>query len=177
MSAYGAIVRAAPGPVPSTTWLVNSKLATAPKYLTIHNLTLETAQKFPGLVEYLCRVFADELARGQTYPQEVISAEEYTLDQFSAYYFAADVLVAVLGLPAHDGDADPLDLADGKEVAIGFGDAVAGRSWEDCIAGCYYVSTLFFRLDCSNGAASLRTRALAPTTLVEAIANDADHER
>ncbi|KAI0753099.1 hypothetical protein C8Q80DRAFT_1096395 [Daedaleopsis nitida] len=139
MSAYGAINRSHSLSLPSTTWHLRSKRLDAPKYLTIHHLTLKTATESAGLVDYLHRVFADELERGQTYPQEILAGEEYSKAQFEAYYFAADVLVAVLGLPSQDGVADPLFEDDGSQVPIGFVEAVNGRSWEDCIAGCYYV--------------------------------------
>ena len=140
MSAYGAINRGSAALLPSTTWQLKSKRASAPKYLTIHHITLESSKQFPGLVDYLHRVFADELERGQTYPQEILPGGAYSRDQFDAYYFAADVLVAVLGQPAEDGRADPLDGEDGSPITTGFADAVGGRSWEECIAGCYYVS-------------------------------------
>ena len=66
MSAYGAIKRSNSGPPPSTTWRLKSKRPDSPRYLTVHHVTLETAEQFPGLVDYLHRVFADELDRGQT---------------------------------------------------------------------------------------------------------------
>ena len=93
-----------------------------------------------GLLEYLHKCFSDELERGMTYPQEILPGGAYSRDQFDAYYFAADVLVAVLGHTAQDGRADPLDGEDGSPITTGFADAVGGRSWEECIAGCYYVS-------------------------------------
>ncbi|RDX49289.1 hypothetical protein OH76DRAFT_1403862 [Lentinus brumalis] len=139
MSAYGAIKRDNIAPPSSTTWRLQSKRQDSPKYLTVHHVTLEIAKQYPGLVDYLHRVFADELERGQTYPQEILAGEVYSRDQFDAYYFAADVLVAVLGLPAQRGVADPLDAEDGSQVSIGFVEAIGGRTWEECIAGCYYV--------------------------------------
>ena len=144
MSAYGAIKRSNSGPPPSTTWRLKSKRPDSPKSLTVHHVTLETAKQYPGLVDYLHRVFADELERGQTYPQEILPGEVYTREQFDAYYFAADVLVAVTALPAQDGAADPLDAEDGSQVTVGFGEVIGGRAWEECIAGCYYVSSLPF---------------------------------
>ncbi|KAI0332981.1 hypothetical protein GY45DRAFT_1320246 [Cubamyces sp. BRFM 1775] len=139
MSAYGAITSRSSSPLSSTTWQLSSKRPDAPKYLTIHHLTLDKAKEFPGLVDYLHRVFAEELERGQTYPQEILPGESYTRSQFDAYYFAADVLVAVLGLPSPEGVADPLDALDGTQIQVGFAEAVGGRTWEECIAGCYYV--------------------------------------
>ncbi|OJT06608.1 hypothetical protein TRAPUB_2535 [Trametes pubescens] len=139
MSAYGAISSRATSSLPSTTWKLVSKRANAPTHLTLHHVTLETAQTLPGLVDYLHRTFADELADGRTYPQEILPGESYTREQFDAYYFAADVLVAVLGQPASEGAAD---APDGSIVSIGFAEAVSGRAWEECLAGCYYVSAL-----------------------------------
>ncbi|CDO69605.1 hypothetical protein BN946_scf184875.g8 [Trametes cinnabarina] len=141
MSAYGAInASRSSSSLPSTTWQLASKRPDAPKYLTVHHLTLDRADKFPGLVDYLHRVFADELEGGRTYPQEIIPGQPYTRAEFDAYYFAGDVLVAVLGLPTPEGVADPLNAPDGTRVSIGFAEAVGGRTWEECIAGCYYVS-------------------------------------
>ncbi|OSD00200.1 hypothetical protein PYCCODRAFT_1371683 [Trametes coccinea BRFM310] len=139
MSAYGAINPRSSSLLPSTTWQLVSKRRDTPKYLTLHHITLDRAEQFPGLVDYLHGVFADELAAGRTYPQEILPGQPYTRAQFDAYYFAADVLVAVLGLPAPEGAADPLNAPDGTQIPIGFAEAVAGRTWEDCIAGCYYV--------------------------------------
>ncbi|KAI0653496.1 hypothetical protein C8Q70DRAFT_600079 [Cubamyces menziesii] len=139
MSAYGAITSRSSSSLSSTTWQLSSKRPNAPKYLTVHHLTLDRAEKFPGLVDYLHHVFADELERGQTYPQEILPGQTYTRSQFDAYYFAADVLVAVLGSQSPDGVADSLDAPDGTQIQVGFEEAVSGRTWEECIAGCYYV--------------------------------------
>ncbi|KAI0368955.1 hypothetical protein BV20DRAFT_968427 [Pilatotrama ljubarskyi] len=141
MSAYGAITTRTSSafPLPSTTWQLASKRLGAPKHLSLHPITLETAEKFPGLLDYLHRVFADELERGQTYPQEILPGETYTRAQFDAYWFAADVIIAVTELPTPDGTADPLDAPDGSQIQLGFAEAVGGRAWEESIAGCYYV--------------------------------------
>ncbi|EIW54465.1 uncharacterized protein TRAVEDRAFT_98608, partial [Trametes versicolor FP-101664 SS1] len=136
MSAYGAISSRSTSSLPSTTWKLASKRSGAPKHLTLHHVTLETARALPGLVDYLHRTFADELAGGRTYPQEILPGEVYTREQFDAYYFAADVLVAVLGQPTFESAAD---APDGSIVSIGFAEAVSGRAWEECLAGCYYV--------------------------------------
>lgn len=137
MSAYGAILGASrKADLPTTRWQLNptSKSTPAPNtYLTIHHLTLATACAIPSLVEYLHKTFADELERGLTYPQEVLPGESYTLEAFQAYYFAADVLVAVTGVGA-DGA-----VTDGEELQLGIGEAIKGRTLEECIAGCYYV--------------------------------------
>ncbi|KAI0645242.1 hypothetical protein C8Q79DRAFT_760461 [Trametes meyenii] len=139
MSAYGAINSPSSSALPSTTWQLVLKRPDTPKYLTLHHLTLEAADKYPGLVDYLHGVFAAELERGLTYPQEILPGKPYTRAQFDGYFFAADALVAVLGQPSADGAADPLDGPDSSTVQIGFAEAVGGRTWEECIAGCYYV--------------------------------------
>ena len=138
MSAYGAIAaRKDSSPLPSTAWYLKSKRPDTPPSLTVHHLTLARAEAFPGLVDYIHKTFADELERGQTYPQEILPGEEYTRALFEAYYFAGDVLIAVLGR-----EGDP-PQQDGVEVPVGFAEAVDGRDWEECIAGCYYVSTVY----------------------------------
>ena len=163
MSAYGATNTPANTIfLPSTTWHLKSKRPDTPSSLTIHHLTLATAEALPGLVDYIHKTFADELERGQTYPQEILAGEEYTRALFDAYYFAKDVLVAVLG---KEGDAPQQD---GAAFQAGFADAVGGRSWEKSIAGCYYVSTFFrfllvailpFRA-CASPRRQARARAL-----------------
>ncbi|OBZ69727.1 hypothetical protein A0H81_10425 [Grifola frondosa] len=85
------------GFLPSTKWHLKGKRPDSPKYLTIHHLKLATALAQPGLVEYLHKVFADELERGLTYPQEILPGENYSREMFEGYYLAGDVLVAVLG--------------------------------------------------------------------------------
>ena len=146
MSAYGAISSRSVSPLSSTTWQLASKRSDAPKHLTIHHLTLKTAAAFPGLIDYLHRVFADELEGGLTYPQEILPGQPYTRAQFESYWFAADVLVAVAAQPKLAGaGADPLDAPDGRAVHIGFTEAVGGRAWEEAIVGCYYVSALLVR--------------------------------
>ncbi|KAI1783555.1 hypothetical protein LXA43DRAFT_322569 [Ganoderma leucocontextum] len=134
MSAYGAINAPTSSTfLPPTTWHLKSKRPDTPSSLTIHHLTLATAEAFPGLVDYIHKTFADELEGGQTYPQEILAGEEYTRASFDAYYFAQDVLVGVLG---REGDEPQQD---GAEVPAGFAEAAGGRAWEECIAGCYYV--------------------------------------
>lgn len=133
MSAYGTVTaRNRPtAPLASTAWHCAPR-AGAPTHLTLHHLTLATARAHAGLLPYLHACFTDELARGMTYPQELLPGEDYTLAQFEEYFFGADVLVGVAGV----GDA-PAD--DGAEVPLGLGDARAGRAWEACVAGVYYV--------------------------------------
>lgn len=136
MSAYGAIASRSVNLIPTTRWRLNptTKYTPAPdSYLTVHHITLATANSIPGLVGYLHKTFADELERGLTYPQEIRPGETYTLEAFQAYYFAADVLVAVIG-----GSADG-EVTDGEEVKLSIEEAVSGKTLEESIAGCYYV--------------------------------------
>jgi len=147
MSAYGAISTAKRplDPLRSTIWLLKRKVSqtdlsgseNTPEivpYLTIHHLTLQTANDFPDLIPYLHESFAEELERGLTYPQEIIPEEPYTQSQFEAYFFAGDVLLAVIG---RDGTS-AAGNADGSETPLALVEAKIGRSWEDCIAGFYY---------------------------------------
>ena len=143
MSAYGAIkVAGRPTePLASTIWHLltrkNDPQATTGKgYVTIHHLTLQTALTHPGLIPYLHVSFADELDRGMTYPQEILQGESYTQTAFEGYFFAADVLVAVIGQDRAFAEGK----GDGSEVRTTLDEARNGRSWKDSIAGFYYVS-------------------------------------
>lgn len=141
MSAYGAIItpNSRKKPLPTTSWTLlptRNFQNGRPQSIDIHHLTLATARALPGLVEYLHGVFADELERGMTYPQEIYEGEPYTQDMFESYYFAADVLVAVTG---HETE-EVSERVDGGKVSTDIETARRGREWAECIAGCYYVS-------------------------------------
>jgi hypothetical protein len=91
-------------------------------------LTLAIARSQQGLVDHLREVFALDVEAGRTYPQETIEGEGV----FEAYFFAADVFLAIVS----EGEA-----AEGvNEVKVNIKDSRKGRSWEDCVAGFYYVS-------------------------------------
>ncbi|KAH8093932.1 hypothetical protein BXZ70DRAFT_1072745 [Cristinia sonorae] len=132
MSAYGAITRSTkPQEVlPTTLW------KSAKGYVTTHHLTLASASALPGLLPFLHSCFAEELERGMTYPQEILQGETYTQHMFEAYYFAADVIVAVVGQ-----DVNAVGEKINGEVVSGLDIEAArnGRSWQECIAGCYYI--------------------------------------
>ncbi|KAL0570948.1 hypothetical protein V5O48_010013 [Marasmius crinis-equi] len=134
MSAYGAIERSGRQGVtlPSTIWSGKSRNDLSAR-VTIHHLTLETAQVLPGLLEHLALVFAKEVDDGRTYPQEgsIDSAS------FRSYFFAADVLVAV---KLDDEGSEQ----DGAEIGIGIEEARRQRLWEDCVAGFYYICNAGF---------------------------------
>lgn len=131
MSAYGAIVRPSPSdtPLPSTIWPLASANSNAHGYLTIHHLTLSTARMLPGLIEHLNIAFAKEVEDGFTYPQE----GEIGKETFEGYFFAADVLVGIIG-------ATGRPIVEGTELDLDIDGAQAGRTWDDCVAGFYYVS-------------------------------------
>ncbi|KAJ3485068.1 hypothetical protein NLI96_g5215 [Meripilus lineatus] len=143
MSAYGAIRTSnrPTEPLATTIWYRPARKADLAQpspsinYVTIHHLTLKAALEYSDLVPYLHASFAEELERGMTYPQEILQGETYTQLAFEGYFFAADVLVAIIG---HD-NAFAEGKQDGNEVRTTLDEARNGRSWEECIAGFYYV--------------------------------------
>ncbi|KAE9411598.1 hypothetical protein BT96DRAFT_961431 [Gymnopus androsaceus JB14] len=125
MSAYGAISRssAPQALLPSTIWSVRKDLNASSEfesvpYVTMHHLRLDSAPS--GLVEYLSKVFAQEVEDGRTYPQE----EKFDQQAFRNYFLAEDLLVGIVGKES----APP-------QTGGSYGD----RNWEDCVVGCYYV--------------------------------------
>ncbi|KDQ55227.1 hypothetical protein JAAARDRAFT_37753 [Jaapia argillacea MUCL 33604] len=136
MSAYGAIK--APtrtsDPLPSTIWSTKA-LPSQSNYITLHHLTLSTALTHLGLIDYLWREFAEEVERGLTYPQEMLQGEVFTKEMFEAYFFAGDAFVGIVG----SGKVEEGLEGGVREVEGGVDKAAAGRKWEDCVAGFYYV--------------------------------------
>jgi hypothetical protein len=162
MSAYG-IVTVAGRPVdllPPSSWGLPQPAAGKPAApfhcLELHHLRLDSARALPSLLDYTHRIFAAEIEAGRTYPQEADSlsvgpdndndndtlatthahAHTYTRAAFEAYFWAADVIVAVGRTDAVGGDGVQVEAA-------GCGESVeasrAGRSWEDSLVGFYYV--------------------------------------
>lgn len=154
MSAYGTIALAN-RPVdllPSTRWDLPQPAPGKPaapfRRLVLHHLRLDSARALPGpsLLDYTHRIFAAEIEAGRTYPQEAVgelllddgsgacsnAIFTYTRAAFEAYFWAADVIVAV----GQIGD----DVGQGQ---VGAGNLLeasrAGRSWEDALVGFYYV--------------------------------------
>lgn len=126
MSAYGTINRPVSGKLlPTKLWTIDSTLA----YLTTHHITLSSASRLEGLLDYLCSVFAQEVDDGFTYPQEG------PIDRlaFDNYFFAADVIVAIVGITGQ------LEGGEG-DINVDIATARGPRSWSQCIAGFYYVS-------------------------------------
>ena len=150
MSAYGAISskgREGESPLSTTRWTTRNKATGQPIFINVYHLTLETALKSPGLVEYLHSVFAQVVEDGRTYPMEVAEGEAYSRQAFESYFFAADVFVGVLADERIDGVfvAQP---GGGPDIAVekddffdSPGSSKDGKPlvWEDVIAGFYYV--------------------------------------
>jgi len=135
MSAYGDIKRAQNAALLSPTVWVSPPRDPGPGndtgYITVHHLTLATTRAFPGLLEYLGGIFAKEVEDGLTYPQE----GEMSQETFEAYFFAADVFIAIVG-----GESPGPATADAQELLnISILIERGGRTWQDCIAGYYYV--------------------------------------
>jgi hypothetical protein len=165
MSAYGAItVASRPADLlPPTSWDLPqpapSKPAALFRRLVLHHLRLDSARALPAgpsLLDYTYRVFAAEIEAGRTYPQEAIVGEPgdddadsrgattYTRAAFEAYFWAAEVIVAVGQMDADGGwvvGGDGVQVQ--VQVQVGSGNLLeasrAGRSWEDALVGFYYV--------------------------------------
>jgi hypothetical protein len=137
MSAYGDIKRAQNAALlSSTVWVLPPRdpdSGSDTGYITVHHLTLATARAFPGLLEYLGGVFAKEVEDGLTYPQE----GEMSQETFEAYFFAADVFIAIVG-----GGSPGTATAGAQELLnVSILTERGGKTWKDCIAGYYYVRT------------------------------------
>ncbi|KAK2463133.1 hypothetical protein APHAL10511_004788 [Amanita phalloides] len=100
-------------------------------YVTTYHMQLSTARQLSGLVEYLNAVFAKVVEEGRTYPQE----GEMGSEAFEKYFFAGDVFIGIIN-PSESGGSR-IDVARGK------------RSWEECVAGFYYVSAVLYRVTSS----------------------------
>lgn len=144
MSAYGAIPSPSNrGPPPSATiWPIQAARNVNPtvthtnassKWLTIHHLTLDSAQLLPGLIDYLNATFAQEVECGMTYPQE----GEIGRAAFEGYFFAGDVFV---GIPIIADEIGWKRQGGVRLIDLGVEVARNGRAWEDCVGGFYYVS-------------------------------------
>lgn len=166
MSAYGAISKAyrRESLLPTTRWTARDKVTGSPILIDLYHLTLETALKSPGLVEYLHSIFARIVEDGRTYPMEVAEGEKYSRQAFESYFFAADVVVGVLA-EKRNGDGLSVDRQDGVEIAPGMdspfnlsGSPKDGKPsvWEDIIVGFYYVS-------CFSGCPFWKKRLISMT--------------
>ncbi|KAJ6497704.1 hypothetical protein C8R45DRAFT_822753 [Mycena sanguinolenta] len=131
MAAYGAISRLSTvsEPLPTTFWNIRRPPAAhSHSYVTVHHLpTASAARLYPGLIDYLGSVMAQEIEDGMTYPQETMPA-----DAFESYFFSGDVFLAISDLNSTGGP-------EGTETTLTIDEARQQRTWEDCVAGYYYV--------------------------------------
>lgn len=133
MSAYGSIERPELlDTLPCKLWRLISTPPDSPNrdYVTTHHLTRSSAHRLTGLLEHLTVVFADEVDSGLTYPQE----GDINQSSFESYFFAADVIVGIIG------GTPRADRAE-AEIELDIDMARAGRPWDQCVAGFYYVGT------------------------------------
>ncbi|KAJ7782716.1 hypothetical protein B0H16DRAFT_1494064 [Mycena metata] len=72
-------------------------------------------------------VMGKEVDDGMTYPQETLA-----LDAFEAYFFSGDVFLAIF---SSGGVGGP----EGTETNLSLEEARQQRTWEECVAGYYYV--------------------------------------
>ncbi|EJD08064.1 uncharacterized protein FOMMEDRAFT_73495 [Fomitiporia mediterranea MF3/22] len=133
MSAYGVIVKEHCAiQLHSTAWKVRSKDVDAEsRAIVMFHLTLSNAPS--ELVAYMHEDFADELERGDKYPQEPETGARLGREAFEAYFFAADVLVGIHTNILKEGYGVEVQEAITPEVLKG------SRTWKDCVAGFYYV--------------------------------------
>ncbi|KAJ8520476.1 hypothetical protein ONZ45_g2722 [Pleurotus djamor] len=151
MSAYGKIARSSRGeehPLGSTLWNIQTstplpgQTAELPEqsqkpsqHVSIHHLTLETALRYRGLVEYLHETFAQVVEEGFTYPQE----GDLSRDAFESYFFAGDVFVGITPSVHAIEHGASSDILDGQVLEGSMEEVVSGRDWADCVAGFYYI--------------------------------------
>lgn len=126
MSAYGDLKAPSSGVLATIRWPTKRPDICV---TTVH-LKLSTARQSPGLVEYLNRVFAKVVEDGRTYPQE----EDMNGEAFEKYFFAADVFLGIIS-SSHSEETKSRGEATLKDIC-------AGRTWEECVAGFYYVNAL-----------------------------------
>ncbi|KAG8932129.1 hypothetical protein FRC01_000243 [Tulasnella sp. 417] len=90
-----------------------------PAYLSVHHVTLATTP--PDLEDILYQEFSDEVARGNTFPQQSPTSK----DHFHTYFFAHDVFVAL--------------QTDSPSPGTTLEDVRAGRQWNQCLQGFFYI--------------------------------------
>jgi hypothetical protein len=148
MSAYGALSRSSHLRLPATAWphprdpqATITLFHLDPSAIGEDSSSGTDRHPGPSLFDHLHAVFADEVDTGLTYPQEDIRDP----DAFRAYFFAADVVIAIVSLSGPQeapGELERRQLehdAVPREVEVDLERARAGRSWDDCVVGFYYV--------------------------------------
>ncbi|RXW18672.1 hypothetical protein EST38_g7183 [Candolleomyces aberdarensis] len=133
MSAYGAITRSHTGNglslLAATIWTSKTRSGSL-EDVAVYHLRLDAARGLTGLLEYMHSVFSKVTEEGRTYPQEGY------LDQnaFESYFGAEDIFVGI-ALP----NKVLGDTFETRETSVKILDAKGTRSWEEAIAGFYYV--------------------------------------
>lgn len=142
MSAYGAIKRTglSSSTLAPTIWASKTKEGTL-EGVSVYHLRRESAQDLPGLVEYLHETFVKYVEEGRTYPQE----GDMNKETFETYFLAEDLFLGVK--PIATVGAPSSEIVDGQETRVTILDAKGARSWDDTIAGFYYVSSNGHSLD------------------------------
>jgi hypothetical protein len=74
---------------------------------------------------------AKEIEAGMTYPQETMPP-----DAFESYFFSGDVFLAIASYSGGSGGLE------GTETNLTIEEARQQRTWEECVAGYYYVGRL-----------------------------------
>ncbi|WWC62075.1 uncharacterized protein I303_104665 [Kwoniella dejecticola CBS 10117] len=129
MSAYGAI--AAPeskGPLGIRSYP-----------LPVDGLSLVTypitgADAPEEVIQYLYKVFAEELEGGKTYPQE----GPISFEGFTTYFFGSTTIVGVV-------------QSSSEEIKRTLGEALVGKVLEDALGGCYYIKPNYPGRSSHNG--------------------------
>ncbi|KAF5317201.1 hypothetical protein D9611_004013 [Ephemerocybe angulata] len=134
MSAYGTMKRSrsdATQTLASTVWMAQASKTGDLEDVFVYHLKIDSARALDGLLEYLYSTFSQVMEEGRTYPQEG------DMDQvtFESYFFAEDVFVGIKSVGRKEGD----DIMEGRESPIGILDAKGTRTWEESIAGFYYI--------------------------------------
>ncbi|GAA5844503.1 hypothetical protein JCM3766R1_007144 [Sporobolomyces carnicolor] len=126
MSAYGTI-----STPQNTAKLVPRTYALAKEgeALTVFPVRRSTVPQ--DLVEYLAGIFNDTVQDGRTYPQQ----DQLSLDEFYAYFFAADCFVAIRDTPPPALGQDGLD----RDAALSLNEVIAGRELKEAVLGMYYI--------------------------------------
>jgi hypothetical protein len=105
------------------------ELGFAKSFVTIRHIDRFMEHAQTDLFNFLHSIFANEVDKGLTYPQEDIRDPE----AFRAHFFGGDVLVGIAGsgdLPAIKNEHRGV-----REIELGLDTARNGRTWEARVAG------------------------------------------
>ncbi|KAK8864491.1 hypothetical protein IAR55_001741 [Kwoniella newhampshirensis] len=117
MSAYGSIAAPAlKAPLPILSFQLPSP------ELKLVTYAVHGSDAPEELIRYLYTVFQAELEGGRTYPQE----GPMTHEAFVAYFFGSTTIVGIV---------QPSD----QDIKSDLESARGSRTWEECVAGCYYI--------------------------------------